>query len=313
MVRDRAVRGALRRARGARAAALGAAPSRSARIGRWVAQGRGGAAACAPGSPCSGARAWARPRSSRSSAPGPCSGWPATSCSSRSGSSTAPTWAPPRRSCSRSTSPRCCPSRRRTSASSRRRAWPCSAARTGSTPRRRSATGSSSRRSRSPPPWSWARPRWSRRACRGARCACGRCTPRRSRCRLRRRYGPRRRGLENFAQVSGGGCVGASMPRFAALLIVLALPALLPAVAQAAGVRRSSANMRHVKNLPYQARNGGTPNYGTDIEFADDRRPAATRSQARTATASRSSTSRRRATPRSSPSTTAASPRATSR
>ena len=26
--------------------------------------------------------------------------------------------------------------------------------------------------------------------------------------------------------------------------------------------------MRHVKNLPYAVDNGGTPNYGTDIEFA---------------------------------------------
>jgi hypothetical protein len=57
------------------------------------------------------------------------------------------------------------------------------------------------------------------------------------------------------------------MPRIAAFLILLLLPALVPSVAQAAEFE-SSANMRFVKNLPYQARNGTTPNYGTDIEFA---------------------------------------------
>ena len=67
-------------------------------------------------------------------APGRCSGSPATSCSSRSGSRTRPTSARRRRSCSRSTSPPSCRSRRRTSASSRPRAWPCSSARYGVPP-----------------------------------------------------------------------------------------------------------------------------------------------------------------------------------
>ena len=42
--------------------------------------------------------------------------------------------------------------------------------------------------------------------------------------------------------------------------------AVLPAVP--AGAQETSDNMSHVKNLPYQARNGTTPNFGTDIEFA---------------------------------------------
>ena len=55
--------------------------------------------------------AQARRRGDRrcSSARGPSSGCPATCCSSRSGSTTAPASAPPRRCSSRSTSPRCCP------------------------------------------------------------------------------------------------------------------------------------------------------------------------------------------------------------
>ena len=51
---------------------------------------------------------------------------------------------------------------------------------------------------------------------------------------------------------------------------LIALIALL-LTAPAAGAQERhehSANMRHVKNLPYAAANGGTPNYGTDIEFA---------------------------------------------
>ena len=45
-------------------------------------------------------------------------------------------------------------------------------------------------------------------------------------------------------------------------LVLLALAA--PAAAQDA----HSPNLTHVANLPYEARNGTTPNYGTDIEFA---------------------------------------------
>ena len=48
----------------------------------------------------------------------------------------------------------------------------------------------------------------------------------------------------------------------ATLIAVLALAA--PASAQDA----HSPNLTHVATLPYEARNGGTPNYGTDIEFA---------------------------------------------
>ena len=39
-----------------------------------------------------------------------------------------------------------------------------------------------------------------------------------------------------------------------------------PAAAQTAV---TSDNMTHVKRVPFEARNGGTPNYGTDIEFAE--------------------------------------------
>ena len=56
---------------------------------------------------------------SRSSGHGRCSGCPATSCSSRSGSTTRPGGPRPRRSCSRSTSPPCCRRRPPTWASSR--------------------------------------------------------------------------------------------------------------------------------------------------------------------------------------------------
>ena len=54
-----------------------------------------------------------------SSAPGPCSGCPATCCSWPWVSATRPGWPAPRRSCSRSTSPPCCRPRRPTSASFR--------------------------------------------------------------------------------------------------------------------------------------------------------------------------------------------------
>jgi hypothetical protein len=56
------------------------------------------------------------------------------------------------------------------------------------------------------------------------------------------------------------------MRRLAALLPLLALLSM-PAAAAAVDFQHSE-NMSHVKNLSYEARNGGTPNYGTDIEFA---------------------------------------------
>jgi hypothetical protein len=43
--------------------------------------------------------------------------------------------------------------------------------------------------------------------------------------------------------------------------------ALAPGAASAATATHSD-NLQHVKNLQYQVRNGGTPNFGTDIEFA---------------------------------------------
>ena len=60
-------------------------------------------------------------------------------------------------------------------------------------------------------------------------------------------------------------CVGALMRR--TLIALIALLVLAPA-ASAQERHEHSANMRHVKNLPYAVDNGGTPNYGTDIEFA---------------------------------------------
>src|SRR5918997_166185 len=51
------------------------------------------------------------------------------------------------------------------------------------------------------------------------------------------------------------------------LIALLALLVLAPA-ASAQERHEHSANMSHVKNLPYAVDNGGTPNYGTDIEFA---------------------------------------------
>jgi hypothetical protein len=50
---------------------------------------------------------------------------------------------------------------------------------------------------------------------------------------------------------------------FIPLLVLLSLPGSAAALEYV-----HSDNMTHVKNLPYEARNGGTPNYGTDIEFA---------------------------------------------
>jgi hypothetical protein len=57
------------------------------------------------------------------------------------------------------------------------------------------------------------------------------------------------------------------MRRLAIALSLLAA-ALVPASASAQDAHQHSGNMTHVKNLPYEARNGTTPNYGTDIEFA---------------------------------------------
>ncbi len=54
------------------------------------------------------------------------------------------------------------------------------------------------------------------------------------------------------------------------LVVVLTLLiGLIPAgAASAEDVHTHSGNMSYVKNLPYAARNGTSPNYGTDIEFA---------------------------------------------
>ena len=57
------------------------------------------------------------------------------------------------------------------------------------------------------------------------------------------------------------------MRRSIAILALLVPFALAPATAGAQN-HEHSANMSHVKNLPYAPANGGTPNYGTDIEFA---------------------------------------------
>jgi hypothetical protein len=59
-------------------------------------------------------------------------------------------------------------------------------------------------------------------------------------------------------------------------LMTALVVALAPATAQAGVFDKHSPNMSLVKNLPYEARNGTIPNYGTDIEFAtiDGRRYA---------------------------------------
>jgi hypothetical protein len=54
--------------------------------------------------------------------------------------------------------------------------------------------------------------------------------------------------------------------RVAGVLIAAMVLALIPASATAQD--QHSRNMSLVKNLPYEARNGDVPNYGTDIEFA---------------------------------------------
>ena len=56
------------------------------------------------------------------------------------------------------------------------------------------------------------------------------------------------------------------MRRLAATALLALLTFAAPAAAQE--THRHSGNMRHVLNLPYEARNGTIPNYGTDIEFA---------------------------------------------
>jgi hypothetical protein len=50
---------------------------------------------------------------------------------------------------------------------------------------------------------------------------------------------------------------------------VVLIALLTPAAAKAAEIGAHSPNMSYVKNIPYPERNGGTPNYGTDIEFAE--------------------------------------------
>jgi hypothetical protein len=54
--------------------------------------------------------------------------------------------------------------------------------------------------------------------------------------------------------------------RAAGVLVAAMVLALTPAGATAQD--QHSRNMSLVKNLPYEARNGDVPNYGTDIEFA---------------------------------------------
>ena len=58
------------------------------------------------------------------------------------------------------------------------------------------------------------------------------------------------------------------MRRLLTLVPLTLLFAVLPGSALAAEPGVHSPNMSYVKNLPYPAKNGGTPNYGTDIEFA---------------------------------------------
>jgi hypothetical protein len=58
------------------------------------------------------------------------------------------------------------------------------------------------------------------------------------------------------------------MRQLLALLPLALIAALAPASAPAAEVGVHSENMSYVKNIPYPVKNGGTPNFGTDIEFA---------------------------------------------
>src|SRR4051812_28408265 len=54
-------------------------------------------------------------------------------------------------------------------------------------------------------------------------------------------------------------------PALVSLALVLTV---VPGTAYAAEAGEHSENMGYVKNLEYPARNGDTPNFGTDIEFA---------------------------------------------
>jgi len=58
------------------------------------------------------------------------------------------------------------------------------------------------------------------------------------------------------------------MRRLLAVLPFALIASLSPASALAAEPGVHSDNMSYVKNIPYPAKNGGTANYGTDIEFA---------------------------------------------
>ena len=58
------------------------------------------------------------------------------------------------------------------------------------------------------------------------------------------------------------------MRRLLAVLPLALIASLSPASALAAEPGVHSDNMSYVKNIPYPAKNGGTANYGTDIEFA---------------------------------------------
>jgi hypothetical protein len=57
------------------------------------------------------------------------------------------------------------------------------------------------------------------------------------------------------------------MGRLPVLVAAVLVLGLVPGAASAATATHSD-NMSHVKNVPYEIRNGGTPNFGTDIEFA---------------------------------------------
>src|SRR5687768_18485987 len=57
------------------------------------------------------------------------------------------------------------------------------------------------------------------------------------------------------------------MKRFATTAACFGL-LVAPAAAGAAETPVTSPNMSHVKNVPYAAKNGTVPNFGTDIEFA---------------------------------------------
>jgi hypothetical protein len=68
------------------------------------------------------------------------------------------------------------------------------------------------------------------------------------------------------AQETGPEHVEEGMPRL--LIACLALVAAAVCAAPAAAQDQHSPNMSLVKNIPYEARYGDVPNYGTDVEFA---------------------------------------------